>query len=685
MLWLNAQSCVVTTSSCSGRIAVFLGSSDPSGSKGGKWLLTSHEVVLDTADAWNRVLGGLLQSHDAEGISDKTGTLATLLLEPFILHAECADTDTAQRMLEAAREVGLRESGLSLGRRRVMVQLRTTALRLEVPLALDGCPLVDAKYFGTLLGIANERLKENARRVDRLWVRLREVFSPTVLTLTPEVARPPWVLVCSQSSARVVKLATEQRGFMDETRKMAPLDLDGEAGKGPPQVGIPVNEIAARTLEALRCQYDAELETQPAENAIEENDGLGSISKAAANCTIKTGAVDIALNGETSDGKIARACGKNKDSKVAKYDASSSEPADLELMWRGSVLRGDGRLRLIKSDALPRKERAPQRGNAVRAAMAERDAITQVVAEVHAQVASGTPLAELQTELRALGPLQWRGDVALLPRDGIGVGLEQLSRAAVARGGLWEPLRVAVGARLLARQQEIRVESGVRAGAVEVLAGSGDGWVVVPGPRGVRYTFDVTRCMFSEGNAAEKDRVAEWQVTGETILDLYAGIGFWTLPLLAGGAERVYACEWNPDAVEGLRRGLALLGEAMAARCDILEGDNRRDEVRKLVAGRCDRVLLGLIPFSRDGFPVAVAAVRDSGGLLHVHWNAPCDEEEAIAGVVAKELETAFRDGRGQEWHCSVVGIQRVKWFAPRVRHLRIDVRCEPDVVTDCQ
>merc|ERR1711972_923039 len=94
--------------------------------------------------------------------------------------------------------------------------------------------------------------------------------------------------------------------------------------------------------------------------------------------------------------------------------------------------------------------------------------------------------------------------------------------------------------------------------------------------------------------------------------------------------------------------------------------------------GLCHRVILGLIPFSRDGFPVAVAALRDTGGLLHVHWNTRSDEEDATAKAVAEELEALFLAERGNSWRCTVEHIQRIKWFAPHVRHVRIDVRCNP-------
>jgi len=39
------------------------------------------------------------------------------------------------------------------------------------------------------------------------------------------------------------------------------------------------------------------------------------------------------------------------------------------------------------------------------------------------------------------------------------------------------------------------------------------------------------------------------------------------------GAAFVYACEWNPDAVEALEKGLRRNGAA--DRCTVLPGDNR--------------------------------------------------------------------------------------------------------------
>jgi tRNA wybutosine-synthesizing protein 2 len=60
--------------------------------------------------------------------------------------------------------------------------------------------------------------------------------------------------------------------------------------------------------------------------------------------------------------------------------------------------------------------------------------------------------------------------------------------------------------------------------------------------------------MFCAGNASERHRVARFRCDGEVVVDLYAGIGYFTLPYLVhAGAQLVHACEWNPDSVVALR------------------------------------------------------------------------------------------------------------------------------------
>lgn len=51
---------------------------------------------------------------------------------------------------------------------------------------------------------------------------------------------------------------------------------------------------------------------------------------------------------------------------------------------------------------------------------------------------------------------------------------------------------------------------------------------------GITYSFDATKCMFSWGNLSEKLRMARLDCKEETVVDLFAGIGYFVLPFLVG-------------------------------------------------------------------------------------------------------------------------------------------------------
>ncbi|XP_041466259.1 tRNA wybutosine-synthesizing protein 2 homolog isoform X2 [Lytechinus variegatus] len=134
---------------------------------------------------------------------------------------------------------------------------------------------------------------------------------------------------------------------------------------------------------------------------------------------------------------------------------------------------------------------------------------------------------------------------------------------------------------------------------------------------GIIYSFDVRYSMFSSGNITEKLRVAQMDCSNETVVDLYAGIGYFTLPYLVHAkAKLLFACEWNPHAVNALQKNLEL--NSVNERCIVLEGDNRK----VCPVGVANRVNLGLIPSSEKGWPVACAALNPmTGGVLHIHGN----------------------------------------------------------------
>ncbi|KAI4295895.1 hypothetical protein L6164_035891 [Bauhinia variegata] len=261
-------------------------------------------------------------------------------------------------------------------------------------------------------------------------------------------------------------------------------------------------------------------------------------------------------------------------------------------------------------------------------------------------------------------PTRWDrlGDIVVLPissfKDPLWDSIAQ---------ELWQTVSESLNAHRLARQGRV-APTGTRDSSLQILVGD-NGWVSHR-ENGIIYSFDATKCMFSWGNLSEKLRMGRLDCKDEVVVDLYAGIGYFVLPFLVRAqAKFVYACEWNPHAIEALQHNL--LANSVADRCIVLEGDNQITAPK----GVADRVCLGLIPSSERGWVTAVKALRREGGTLHVHGNAKDSEESQWTEHVLKSIHEIARS-EGFCWEVSIEHVEKVKWYAPHIRHLVADVRC---------
>ena len=151
---------------------------------------------------------------------------------------------------------------------------------------------------------------------------------------------------------------------------------------------------------------------------------------------------------------------------------------------------------------------------------------------------------------------------------------------------------------------------------------------------------------------------------GEVVVDLYAGIGYYTLPALVHGGSTAHACEWNPEAVKALRWGLEANG--VEDRCTIHEGDNRI--AAQSLGGVADRVFLGLLPSSEEGLEVAMGVLSPRGGTLHVHGLAPSKDHTSWVGDLLSSA-SSLRPGSDLSHD-----LTRVKSYAPYWDHVVLDL-----------
>ncbi len=259
-------------------------------------------------------------------------------------------------------------------------------------------------------------------------------------------------------------------------------------------------------------------------------------------------------------------------------------------------------------------------------------------------------LLELPPDLKALVPRRWErvGEVIILRLP----SALKLFRYKIAQA-------FALGLRASTVVQEVGAVTGVeRVPCIEILYG--DSTVTVHRENGVRFHLDVAKVMFSSGNVAERTHMARVGRPGEMVVDLFAGIGYFTLPLAVHGGARVVACEINPQAVEFLRGNVRL--NHVEERVAVLAGDCRRVAPR----GLADRVILGYLWEGPRFLPTALLALRGTG-VLHFHalerrtWpGEPWAQVAAAAAALGRRVHLIQR--------------RRVKSYAPGVEHVVLDV-----------
>lgn len=189
----------------------------------------------------------------------------------------------------------------------------------------------------------------------------------------------------------------------------------------------------------------------------------------------------------------------------------------------------------------------------------------------------------------------------------------------------------------------------------------------------VKYCFDVMRVMFCSGNTTERMHFSEVHAPGERVVDMFSGIGYFTLPLaMKGGVKEIIALEKNPDSCWYLRLNTLING--VGDKVKIFNGDNRV-ETGKTYEGQCDRVLMGYIPTCEEFLPRAYSFLRKGSkpnsrvGVIHYHFNSG-EKKEAHSCAYGHVVAQLGEDVAGT----FTIELRQVKSYSPRTWHYVADV-----------
>ncbi|MDD3041426.1 MAG: class I SAM-dependent methyltransferase family protein [Methanosarcinaceae archaeon] len=181
---------------------------------------------------------------------------------------------------------------------------------------------------------------------------------------------------------------------------------------------------------------------------------------------------------------------------------------------------------------------------------------------------------------------------------------------------------------------------------------------------GSRYMVDLAKAYFTPRLSTERIRVLEWVREGDTVVDMFAGVGPYSI-LIAKKArpKRVLAIDKNPEAVNYLRENIALNS---VQNIEAIEGD-AREEAEKF-AGLADHVLMNL-PHSAHEFLDSAVLLTKPGGIIHYYGMTP--EDDLFESSIELIRAAAVRAGRKIE----VLETRTVRSYAPHQYNICIEVR----------
>ncbi|MCL6500923.1 MAG: RsmD family RNA methyltransferase [Candidatus Pacearchaeota archaeon] len=177
--------------------------------------------------------------------------------------------------------------------------------------------------------------------------------------------------------------------------------------------------------------------------------------------------------------------------------------------------------------------------------------------------------------------------------------------------------------------------------------------------QGIIYKLDVSKIMFAKGNINERHRLAKIAKKNEIVVDMFAGIGYFTLPL-AKKVKKVYAIELNPVSFKYLQENIKLnkLKNIVA-----FKGDCAKIVPRLKI--KADRIVMGFLP---SPFPYLKAAFKIAKKGTIIHYSCLIkrrDEQSEITQLVNKINKIR---------KVKLIRAIKVKSFSPSKDHVVFDL-----------
>ena len=175
---------------------------------------------------------------------------------------------------------------------------------------------------------------------------------------------------------------------------------------------------------------------------------------------------------------------------------------------------------------------------------------------------------------------------------------------------------------------------------------------------GCLFKLDLAKVMWSKGNNNERLRIAKLVEDDEVVLDMFAGIGYFSIPIgVHSNAKQIYSIEINPNSYFYLNENIKL---------------NKLDNVTPILGDckihapkyKADRIVMGYVKTTHHYLRVAIDSLN-KGGIIHYHETVP---EKLIETRPISRIKQSAGDRQVE-----LLKINKIKKYSPGVWHVVID------------
>ncbi len=188
---------------------------------------------------------------------------------------------------------------------------------------------------------------------------------------------------------------------------------------------------------------------------------------------------------------------------------------------------------------------------------------------------------------------------------------------------------------------------------------------------GCRFKIDISKAFFSPRLSAEHERVAKQVSPGECVVDMFAGVGPFSILISKRLKDvQVHAIDANPEAASLIRENAKM--NKVQDRIKVWSGD-ARVVVKDHLSGIATRVIMNHPSQAREFLEPAYKALRRDGGIVHYYTFAEGSDSESDA---KKELAAALDNSA---WKVEkTVETRKVRGVAPMRWQIAIDAKLAP-------